>query len=54
MKLGIYRCRYPSNPKKDWISVFDVGSGRVDIRGSLYSDIDIVISLFVGVNRTLR
>jgi len=31
MKLGIQRCRYSADPKKDWISVFDVGSGTVDI-----------------------
>ena len=55
-KLGIQRHRYPANPKKDRISVFTVGSGRVDIRDSQYSnlDIDIVIYLFVGVKRTLR
>ena len=34
-KLGIQRHRYPANPKKDWISVFDVRSGRVDIRDFL-------------------
>ena len=55
-KLGIQRHRYPANPKKDRISVFTVGSGRVDIRDSQYRnlDIDIVIYLFVGVKRTLR
>ena len=53
-KLGIQRHRYPANPKKDRISVFDVGSGRVDIRDSLYSNLDIVIYLFVGVKRTLK
>ena len=50
MKLGIQRYRYSADPKKDWISVFDVGSGRVDIRDFL----SIVIYLFVGVKRTLR
>ena len=41
---------YSANPKKDWISVFDVGSGRVDIRDLL----SVVINLFVGVKRTPR
>jgi len=50
MKLGIQRCRYPSNPKKDWISVFDVGSVKVDIRDLL----SVVVYLFVGVKRTPR
>ena len=50
MKLGIQRCRYPANPKKDRISAFDVGSGRVDIRDFLL----VVIYLFVGVKRTPR
>ena len=50
MKLGIQRHRYPANPKKDWISVFDVESGRVDIRDYLL----VVIYLFVGVKRTPR
>ena len=49
-KLGIQRCSYSANPKKDRISVFDVGSGRVDIRDFL----SVVIYLFVGVKRTLR
>jgi len=49
-KLGIQRHRYPANPKKDRISVFDVGSGRVDIRDSL----SVVIYLFVGVKGTPR
>ena len=49
-KLGIQRHKYPANPKKDRISVFDVGSGRVDIRDFL----SVVIYLFVGVKRTLR
>ena len=49
-KLGIQRCRYPANPKKDRLSVFDVGSGRVDIRDFL----SVIIYLFVGVKRTLR
>ena len=30
-KLGIQRLSYPANSKKDRISVFDVGSGRVNI-----------------------
>ena len=34
-KLGIQRLSYPANSKKDRISVFDVGSGMVDIRGFL-------------------
>ena len=50
MKLGIQRHRYPANPKKDCISVFDVESGRVDIRGFLL----VVIYLFVGVKKTPR
>ena len=49
-KLGIQRCSYSANPKKDRISVFDVGSGRVDIRDFLL----VVIYLFVGVKRTPR
>ena len=49
-KLGIQRHRYPANPKKDSISVFDVGSGRVDIRDLL----SVVIDLLVGVKRTRR
>ena len=49
-KLEIQRHRYPANPKKDWISVSDVGSGRVDIRDFLL----VVIYLFVGVKRILR
>ena len=49
-KLGIQRLSYPVNSKKDRISVFDVGSGRVDIRDFL----SVVIYLFVGVKRTLR
>ena len=56
MKLGNQKLIYPANPKKDRISVFDVGSGKVDIRDFLYSnlDIDIAIYLLVGVKRTLR
>ena len=50
MKLGIQRYRYSADPKKDWISVFDVGSGRVDIRNFL----SVVIYLFVDVKRTPR
>ena len=34
-KLGIQRCRYPANSKKDRISVSDERSGRVDIRDFL-------------------
>ena len=49
-KLGIQRCRYPANSKKDRISVSDEGSGRVDIRGFL----SVVICLLVGNKRTLR
>jgi len=50
VKLGSQRHRYPANPKKDRISAFDVGSGRVDIRDFLL----VVIYLFVGVKRTPR
>ena len=50
MKLGIQSCRYSADPKKDWISVFDVGSGKVDIRDLL----SVVVYLFVGVKRTPR
>ena len=50
MKLGIQRHRYPANPKKDRISVFDVGNGRVDIRNFLL----VVIYLMVGNKRILR
>ena len=56
MKLGIQRHRYPANPKKDCISVFDVEMDirdircRVDIRDFLL----VVIYLFVGVKRTPR
>ena len=50
MKLGTWRHRYPANPKKDRISVFDIGSGRVDIRDYL----SVVIYLFVGVKGTPR
>ena len=50
MKLGIQRLRYPANPKKDRISVFDGGIGRVDIRGFL----SVVIHLLVGDKMTPR
>ena len=50
MKLGTWRHRYPANPKKDRISVFDIGSGRVDIRDFL----SVVIYLLIGNKRTLR
>ena len=50
MKLGIQRHRYPANPKKDRISVFDVGNGRVDIRDFLL----VVTYLMVGNKRILR
>ena len=50
VKLGIQRHRYPANSKKDRLSAFDVGSGRVDIRDFL----SVVIYLFVGVKRTPR
>ena len=50
MKLGSQRHRYPANPKKDSISAFDVGSGRVDIRDFL----SVVRYCFVGVKRTPR
>ena len=50
MKLGIQRRKYSANPKKDRISVFDVGSGRVDIRDFLW----VVIYLFVDVKRNPR
>ena len=50
MKLGIQRHKYSANPKKDRISVFDVGSGRVDIRDFLW----VVIYLFVDVKRNPR
>ena len=50
MKLGIQRRRYPANPKKAWISVFDVESGRVDIKDFLL----VVIYLFIGVKRTSK
>ena len=49
-KLEIQRHRYPANPKKDWISGFDVESGRVD-RGDFLL---VVIYLFIGVKRTSR
>ena len=41
-KLGNQRRRCPANPKKDRISVFDIGSDRVDIRDLL----SVVIYLF--------
>ena len=50
MKLGIQRLRYPANPKKERISVFDVGIGRVDIRGFL----SVVVYLLIGNKMTLR
>ena len=50
MKLGIQRHRYPANSKKDRLSAFDVGSGRVDIRDFL----SVVIYLLIGNKRTLR
>ena len=50
MKLGNQKLIYPANPKKECISVFDVESGRVDIRGFLL----VVIYLFVGVKKTPR
>ena len=50
VKLGIQRRRYPANPKKDSMSAFDGGSGRVDIRDFL----SVVIYLLVGNKRTLR
>ena len=49
-KLGIQRLSYPANSKKDRISVFDVGSGRVDIRYFLL----VVIHLLVGDKMTPR
>ena len=49
MKLGIQRRKYSANPK-DRISVFDIGSGRVDIRDFPW----VVIYLFVGVKRNPR
>ena len=50
MKLGIQRHRYPANPKKGRISVFDVGNGKVDIRDFL----SVVIHLLVGDKMTPR
>ena len=50
MKLGIQRHRYPGNPKKAWIFVFDVESGRVDTKDFIL----VVIYLFIGVKRTSR
>ena len=49
-KLGIQRRRYPATPKKDRISVFDVGSGRTDISDFL----SVVICLFADVRRAPR
>ena len=49
-KLGIQRLGCPDNPKKDRISVFDVGCGRVNIKDFP----PVVIYLFVGVIRTPR
>ena len=51
MKLGIQRCRYSADPKKDWISVFDVGSGRTEYKLDIKDFLLVVIYLFIGVKR---